>query len=97
MGADPFDFSGFERIRMFVRNCADFSLVTIDSVDNPGSIVVASTGVLDLDLGDTLTTAGKYQAGLKVFALSTDTEGQMIFHDQQQKLLFRVFLGVPPP
>lgn len=96
MGADPFDFSAFERITLFVRSETDFGVTTVDSVGNPGSIVVASPGVLDLTLGDILTIAGSYQAGLKVFTLAADTSGQMIFHDQERKLLFRVLPGVPP-
>ncbi len=89
-----FDFSQFARIRFFVRNRADFSVQIIDSIDDPGTITVVSQGVLDLAFGDVLLP-GNYYAGLKVFVAAGDTEGQMLFHDEEQLLSLLVFRGVP--
>lgn len=89
-----FDFSAFGRIRFFMRNLSTFAIQQIDSIDNGGTITVASLGVLDLNFGEALQP-GRYYAGIKVFTNPGDPTGQTLFHDQEQLLEFVVYQGVP--
>lgn len=90
LGGSLFDFSIYQRIRFFMRNKSTFAIQEIDSITNGGTITVVSPGVLDLLFGEALEP-GSYYAGLKVFTNANDPQGQMLFHDQQERLQFVVY------